>query len=88
MNKSAWHIMIQKRRMAIIISFIIVLSSVISVFISTKNYKTGLLLIGGIFFLSVLKSSKFLNIFIGTKGKSDNLYFFFKLNLIPLSIFL
>jgi len=54
MNNSAWHIMTQKRRMAIIISFIIVLSTLISVFISTKNYKAGLLVIGGIFFLSVL----------------------------------
>jgi hypothetical protein len=40
--------------MTIIISFIVLLSILISVFISTRNYKTGLLVIGGIFFLSVL----------------------------------
>ncbi len=54
MSNSAPHNVSQKQRMTIIISFIIVLSSLVSIFISTKNYKTGLLVIGGIFFLSIL----------------------------------
>jgi len=54
MNSSALHKMFQKYRMELILLTILFITTLVSVFISTKDYKTGLLVIGCILFFAIL----------------------------------
>ena len=54
MNSSTLHKMFQKYRMELILLTILFITTLVSVFISTKDYKSGLLVIGGILFFAIL----------------------------------
>lgn len=57
MITSGLHKAVRKQRMTIIVLSILLLSTLVSVFISTKNYKTGLIVIIGILFFAILAFS-------------------------------
>lgn len=63
MKTTALHRMIQKLRMTLILLAILFLSTIVSVFISTKDYKTGLLVIGMIVFFAIMAFSLYSYVF-------------------------
>lgn len=63
MNSSALHKIIQKYRMGLILFAVLFLTTLVSVFISTKDYKAGLLVIGGILFFAILAFSVYNYVF-------------------------